>query len=134
MKLTVTTPTGVAYDGNADAIHIETDHGPITVYSHHASLITQTKLGEMRIVDGAHTHSFLIRGGVLSIDNKTNSAHLLSLSADALANVTSLSLKNYLEEIEKVLAEGNAGTSDLSYQVLHGDKIALERKISKLDK
>ena len=75
MKLIITTPEKILFEGEAEKVNIPTDEGEITVLSHHASLISSVKKGKLRIESEKGDKIFENGQGVIEINH--NKASIL---------------------------------------------------------
>ena len=82
MKLIITTPEKIIFEGDAEKVNISTTDGVITVLSHHISLISSVKRGEMRISTGEKDRIFKNGSGVIEINH--NKASILLKNCDEL--------------------------------------------------
>lgn len=132
MQITITTPDTVVMENRQiDGVYVESDSGPTAILNRHASLITTSQLGTLRVVAANQTESYMVRGAILQMDNPTNTLTISALACDETGEVTQVSLQNYLEYLTKALAESTASHDSLKYQFLAGEKIAIERKVAK---
>lgn len=75
MKLIITTPEKIIFEGEAEKVNIPTTDGEITVLSHHISLISSVKRGEIRLSMGEVDKVFKNGSGVIEINH--NKASIL---------------------------------------------------------
>ena len=68
-ELTVSTPDGNAYEGDAEALFVRGSEGDLAVLANHAPLVTAVKEGECRIVRGDDEIKAEIKAGLLSVSD-----------------------------------------------------------------
>ncbi len=130
MLLTLVTTTGTLYDRQEIAgLYAETSAGPMLMLDHHASLIASMPLGHLRIISPESSSTLLLRGAVIEIDNPTNHATIRALTSDEVSATAELNLRNYLTQLQAVLAQPNIDTESFKYRFLHNEKIVLERQL-----
>ena len=78
MKLIITTPEKIVFEGDADKVNINTADGEITVLSKHISLISAVKEGKIRIGTEKGEKVFKNSAGVIEINQNKASVLLRS--------------------------------------------------------
>ncbi len=66
MKVKVTKPDSILFDGEANLVQLPGTNGLFEILPHHAPIISALAKGQLRIVtDDKQTHNYEIRGGVV---------------------------------------------------------------------
>ena len=68
-KLTVVTPDGKAYQGQADSVVAKTVLGDICILSHHADIVTVINVGRVKITLDGKSRMAACSGGLLSMSH-----------------------------------------------------------------
>ena len=130
MLLSITTPDQVVCtDRKINGVFVQTDDGPIAILDHHASLITISKLGTLRVVADRETDTYTLRDATLQMDNAKNRLTILALSCVETSEQTKLDLSNYLQYLKKALSAENLDRASLKYKFLEGERISVEKKV-----
>ena len=130
MLLSITTPNQViCTDRHISGVFVQTDDGPIAILDHHASLITTSKLGVLRVVAGKETDTYTLRNATLQMDNAKNHLTIIALACDETGEQTELDLGNYLEYLKQALSGSDLDPSSLKYKFLEGEKISVEKRV-----
>lgn len=128
MKLTITTPSRtIMTDREIDGVFVKTDMGPIAILDHHASLITTSRGGSLRVITDKETDTFTLRNATIQMDNAQNHLTILALSCEATSETSDLDLSNYLEYLKKALSDESLDKSSLKYKFLEGERISVEK-------
>ena len=129
MFLTITTPDKtICQNREVDAVFVKTDDGPIGILDHHASLVTTTSSGSMRVVADHETDTYTLRNATLRVDNPTNSLTILALSCIETSEQTELDMSNYLDYLNQALSDPSLDKSSLRYKFLEGERISVVKK------
>ena len=129
MLLSITTPAQVVCaNRQINGVFVVTDDGPIAILDHHASLITTSHLGTLRVVADKETDTYTLRHATLQMDNAKNQLNILALACDEISEQTELDLNNYLAYLKKALSEDNLDRTSLKYKFLEGERISVEKK------
>ena len=123
-KLTIRTPESDIFDGEATAISVNTEGGDMDIFADHASITATITFSPISVKNGNKEDVYMARNGVLLFNNETNSAVILALYCEHKSEVSQQSAKEYLQFIEKQLAEGK-GLSDFQILYLKGEKFAV---------
>ncbi|MFA5270589.1 MAG: hypothetical protein WC400_03220 [Patescibacteria group bacterium] len=130
MLLSITTPDQTLFtEKPISGVFVQTDDGPIAILDHHASLVTISKLGTLRVVAGKETDTYLLRNATIQMDNAKNQLTILALSCDETGEQTELDLNNYLAYLKQALSGENLDRTSLKYKFLEGERISVEKKI-----
>jgi F0F1-type ATP synthase epsilon subunit len=128
MFLTITTPSRTVMTARPiTGVFVKTDVGPLAILNNHASLITTSRAGTLRIVDDKETTTWNIRNATIQMDNATNHLTILALSCEPLGNLTQLNLDNYLSYLNKALSDDSLDKSSLKYKFLEGERISVTK-------
>lgn len=128
MFLTITTPSKVVMtDREISGVFVKTDTGPIAILDHHASLITTSQSGSLRIITNKEVDSFILRNATIQMDNAKNHLTILALSCEATGETNDLDLSNYLDYLKKALSDDSLDKSSLKYKFLEGERISVEK-------
>lgn len=106
-----------------------TDNGPLAILDHHASLITISRAGSLRILTDKETDTFTLRNATIQMDNAKNHLTILALSCEATGETNDLDLSNYLEYLKKALSDDSLDKTSLKYKFLEGEKISVEKDV-----
>jgi F0F1-type ATP synthase epsilon subunit len=112
-------------------VFVVTDDGPIAILDHHASLVTTSKFGMIRVVSGKETDTYILRNATLQMDNAKNHLTILALVCDETREQTELGLGNYLAYLKKALSDENLDRTSLKYKFLEGERIMVEKQTKK---
>lgn len=103
LHVSITTPEGTIYSGNADAVTLPTATGEITVLPHHVPLISIVLPGTIMLKSGGETHFLAVSRGVVEIDGKT--IRILADSADRVDELEEEAIERAKASAEKLKAE-----------------------------
>jgi F0F1-type ATP synthase epsilon subunit len=132
MLLSITTPNQALFkDKTISGVFVVTDDGPIAILDHHASLVTTSKFGMIRVVSGKETDTYILRNATLQMDNAKNHLTILALVCDETREQTELGLGNYLAYLKKALFDENLDRTSLKYKFLEGERIMVEKQTKK---
>ncbi len=119
--VSVVTPEGAAFEGDAEMLIVPGDAGEIGVLARHASLVAMLKAGSTRVhLDGGEVREFATGPGFFQVlDNRA-----IALVDDAIAagEIDTARAQRQLEEAQAELARVEAGDST-------ADKWQLEQRI-----
>ncbi|HCW32667.1 MAG: hypothetical protein UT36_C0004G0047 [Candidatus Peregrinibacteria bacterium GW2011_GWF2_39_17] len=127
-KLNIRTPDQKIYENEARSISLNSDDGQMQIFANHASLTTSITFSKIVVTEENVEEIFMVRNGMLFINNQENTAILLALYCQKQSEVSHQTSKEYLEFLEKQLHDG----SDLSeFQILYleGEKLAVEQQL-----
>lgn len=71
LKLTVTSPEGIRYEGEAERVTLPGAKGSFTLLPRHAALISSLTAGVVRFVAGGEEHKIPIAGGFAEVNQDT---------------------------------------------------------------
>lgn len=69
--LTVATPDGVRFDGEAESLLVRTSDGDVEILAGHTELVASVATGRVRIKDGTNERLASASGGFLSVEKKS---------------------------------------------------------------
>jgi len=130
MLLSITTPNQVVCtDRHINGVFVQTDDGPIAILDHHASLITISKFGTLRVVADKEADTYTLRNATLQMDNAKNHLTILALACVETSEQTELDLDNYLKYLKTALSAEGLNRTSLKYKFLEGERISVEKKV-----
>lgn len=106
--LTIRTPDEEIINDNVESLTLTTEEcGIMEVLPHHASLTGMVFFSPLIVKMGDREEDFIAKRGVLLVSNEDNSATLLCLSCQKKKEITTQTIKEYLEFIEQKLKQGS---------------------------
>lgn len=128
--LSIRTPNEDIFSGEAYGLHISSEGGDMEVFANHAS-VTASLLFSPVVVKSDKDEEFIARNGLFLFDNQANKATILALNCEKKSEVSHQTVKEYLEFVEKQLAEGKE-LSDFQILYLKGEKLAVEQQMEEM--
>lgn len=128
-KLSIRTPEGNVFEGEATSIRLRAENGQMQVFSNHASLLSTIVFSRIVVDTPQGEEVYLGRRGIFSFDNANNSATLLTLYCEAEGKVDLTNAEDYLKFIEEQMAKGEK-LSEFQLTYLEGEKLAITQQIA----
>lgn len=108
LHVSITTPDGTVFQGNADAVTLPTAAGEITVLPKHIPLVSIVLPGTIVLKKGSETHFLAVARGVVEIDGKE--VRILADSADRVDELEEQAVLRATQEAERLKNEKRADT------------------------
>lgn len=129
-NLTIRTPEGDVFQGDATSIRLRAENGQMQIFANHASLLA-TLLFSRIIVDTVEGEQvYLARRGIINFNNKENSATLLVMYCQEESEVDLTTAEEYLKFIDEQIKQGK-DLSKFQLTYLEDEKLAIETQIAK---
>ena len=110
-SLSVVTPEGAAYEGEAERLIVPGDAGEIGVLARHAPLVAMLRAGEIRIKSGGEWQSFAAGPGYFKVQR--DRAIVLVDDAVRAEEIDVEQARREIEEAEALLERAEAGEEEL---------------------
>jgi len=122
LNLSITTPTGVIFDGDVSHVNLPGKEGEFGVYPNHASLLSLLDAGIIMIDDNGKQESVLIDWGYVEIEE--HSVCVLVDNAVSLSGDTESIMAEKLDEAKNLLESAKAKNSNIGVLQAQVDRIA----------
>jgi F-type H+-transporting ATPase subunit epsilon len=109
--LSLVTPEGVAYEGEADMLIVPGDAGEIGVLPRHAPLVAMLRAGEIRVKKGLDWQTFAAGPGYFTI--KQDRAVVLVDDAVRAEDIDVQQARREVEEARALLKRAEAGDEEI---------------------
>lgn len=103
LHVSITTPDGTIFQGEADAVTLPTANGEITILPHHVPLISIVLPGTIMLKTGKDTQFLAVSRGVVEIDGK--GVRILADSADRVEALEEEAIEKARITAEKLKTE-----------------------------
>ena len=110
-SLSVVTPEGAAYEGEAERLIVPGDAGEIGVLARHAPLVAMLRAGEIRIKSGGEWQSFAAGPGYFKVQR--DRAIVLVDDAVRAEEIDVEQARREIEEAEALLQRADAGDEEI---------------------
>jgi F-type H+-transporting ATPase subunit epsilon len=110
-SLSVVTPEGAAYEGEAERLVVPGDAGEIGVLARHAPLVAMLRAGEIRIKSGGEWQSFAAGPGYFKVQR--DRAIVLVDDAVRAEEIDVEQARREAEEAEALIERDDAGDEDV---------------------
>lgn len=110
-SLSVVTPEGAAYEGEAERLVVPGDAGEIGVLARHAPLVAMLRAGEIRIKSGGEWQSFAAGPGYFKVQR--DRAIVLVDDAVRAEDIDVEQARREIEEAEALLERAEAGDEEI---------------------
>lgn len=100
-KLSIHTPKGSAFEGEAESLTIQTDDGQIQIFSGHLALASTLTFSRTEVVTGQIRREFLLRQGLVSVKDGGSMVSVLALDAESVETAQVETLEEYLAFISE---------------------------------
>jgi F-type H+-transporting ATPase subunit epsilon len=112
LQLEIVTPERLAYSDTVDAVVLPGSEGELGVLPHHAPLISNLGVGELRIRKGGAEETFAIVGGFLQV--LPDRVVVMAETADMASEIDLEKAREARREAERALEGGYHEGADLS--------------------
>ena len=109
--LSLVTPEGAAYEGEAERLIVPGDAGEIGVLARHAPLVAMLRAGEIRIKSGGEWQSFAAGPGYFKVQR--DRAIVLVDDAVRAEDIDVEQARREIEEAEALLERAEAGDEEI---------------------
>jgi F-type H+-transporting ATPase subunit epsilon len=110
-SLSVVTPEGAAFEGEAERLVVPGDAGEIGVLARHAPLVAMLRAGEIRIKSGGEWQSFAAGPGYFKVQR--DRAIVLVDDAVRAEDIDVEQARREIEEAEALLERAEAGDEEI---------------------
>lgn len=110
-SLSVVTPDGAAYEGEAERLIVPGDAGEIGVLARHAPLVAMLRAGEIRIKSGGEWQSFAAGPGYFKVQR--DRAIVLVDDAVRAEDIDVEQARREIEEAEALLERAETGEEEI---------------------
>ncbi len=112
LRLEIVTPERLAYEDDVDSVVCPGSEGELGILPHHAPLLSNLGVGELRIRKGGTEEFFAIAGGFLQV--LPDKVVVMAETADMASDIDLESAETARREAERALAEGFEEPADLA--------------------
>ena len=105
LHLEIVTPERLAYSDEVDEVVCPGSEGELGILPHHAPLVTNLGVGELRIHKGGQQESFAIVGGFLQV--RPDRVVVLAETADMASEIDLQKAHQAREEAERALGDAD---------------------------
>ncbi|MBP6084761.1 hypothetical protein KA517_00790 [Candidatus Gracilibacteria bacterium] len=131
--VTIRTPDQTLSFQDVDCINLVTEDGPLVVYAKHASLTAKISFSVVRVKHGNLEEGFMVRNGLLFINNDQNSVTLLAYTLDQVTEVSIETIEAYLARVKDQLA-GSVPLLPIQFRYLENERLTLTQQLTILRK
>jgi F0F1-type ATP synthase epsilon subunit len=131
--VTIRTPDQTLSFQDVDWINLVTEDGPLVVYAKHASLTAKISFSVVRVKHGNLEEGFMVRNGLLFINNDQNSVTLLAYTLDQVTEVSIETIEAYLARVKDQLA-GSVPLLPIQFRYLENERLTLIQQLTILRK
>lgn len=131
--VTIRTPDQTLTFTEVDCINLVTEDGPLVVYAKHASLTAKISFSIVKVKHGTIEEGFMIRNGLLFVNNDQNSVTLLAYTLDQVTEISIETIEAYLARVKDQLAT-NSSLLPIQYRYLENERITLVQQLTILRK
>ena len=133
-SLTVRTPEAqVLQIDNARGLKVRTEGGQVEILPGHATMVGTILFSKMIVMTEDSEQEYIVQRGMLFVSQEDKSVQVLAYQCKLLQDIEYKSAKEYLEFVEKKLAEGG-DLNDFQLQYLENEKIAMVQQVKELEK
>jgi F-type H+-transporting ATPase subunit epsilon len=122
LRLEIVTPERLAYSDDVDAVNCPGIEGELGILPHHAPLLSELGLGELRIRKGGQSESFAIAGGFVQV--RPDKVVVLAETADLASEIDLEAAEQARRDAEKAMSEAFNEPADLAQA-----RVAMERAL-----
>lgn len=112
LRLDIVTPERLAFSDEVDEVICPGIEGQLGILPHHAPLLTQLGVGELRVKRGGTEESFAIFGGFLQV--RPDKVVVMAETADLAAEIDLEMAEEARREAQRALEAGYVETADLA--------------------
>ncbi len=116
-----------------ESVSVVTDKGPMIIYGKHASLTGKIAFSVLKIKHGNMLESFMVRNGLLFINNDENAVVILASTIEQIAEVSIETIESYLAKVRDQL-ENDQTLLPIQFRYLENEKLTLMEQLSVLKK
>ncbi len=114
-----------------ESVSVVTSTGPMIIYSKHASLTGNIAFSVLRIKHGSTIDSFMVRNGLLFINNNEDSIVILASTIELLSEVSLETIESYLLKVKEQLENGQ-DLLPIQFKYLENERLTLIEQLSVL--
>ena len=112
LRLEIVTPERLAYADDIDAVNCPGIEGELGILPHHAPLLSQLGVGELRIRKGGQSESFAIAGGFVQV--RPDKVVVLAETADLASEIDLEAAQQARRDAERAMSEAFSEPADLA--------------------
>ncbi len=131
--VTIRTPDQTISFTDVDYINLVTEDGPLVIYAKHASLTAKVLFSVVKVKHGTVEEGFMVRNGLLFVNNDQNSVTLLAYTLDQVTEISVETIEAYLTRVKDQLAS-NMSLLPIQYRYLENERITLVQQLTILRK
>lgn len=120
----ISTAEGVAFHGNVESVVLRCEDGLIAILPGHLSLFSTIAFTKLVIRSGKETTEFMVRHGLLSVDQLTNSAKVMAFECVKASEFREETLLEYHKMLLEELKNDELGATQVMF--LQGELDSLE--------
>lgn len=128
INLKIVSPEKIAYQGEADLLHVTTEMGEIEIYPGHVSLVSTISFGRALVKNGNIDTEFIIRHGVVSCNQDTSEVRLEAFACEKAEEIKHESIREYRVFIQEQLKRDDL--TEFQTQFLTEQSASLEEMIN----
>ena len=127
-RVTIRTPDEEILDlTQVRSLTVSTDKGPMIIMSHHASMTAVTAGSPLLIVTDRLEERYMLRRGVVSVNNRRNHVTVLAIACEKLSSMNKQRVSDYLKSIKDMLKKGSLSPRQRQY--LRQEELAMDEQL-----
>lgn len=131
--VTIRTPDQTLSFTDVESINLVTEDGPLVVFAKHASITAKVSFSIVKVKHGNMEEGFMVRNGLLFINNDQNSVTLLAYTLDKVTEISVETIEAYLDRVKDQLAS-DAVLLPIQYRYLENERLTLIQQLTILRK
>lgn len=127
--LTVRTPEAEILNQEAvTALRITTEGGEMEIKANHATVVGTILFSKMIVSTAEGSDEYIVQRGMIFVSQEEHKVQVLVYQCKKIEEIEYKSAKEYLEFVEKQLAEG-ADLNDFQMEYLQNERIAMVKQV-----
>lgn len=99
--LTITSPLGKAYSGQAICLTLQSDDGEIQILPGHTGLLSTFTASRLEIFEQQKRQEFILHQGLIKVSQDGTKVEIAAMAAEPVESVRIESLEEYIKFVEK---------------------------------
>lgn len=128
MHLIIRTPDKDHFDGQADAVRLQTELGEMEILPGHASLQGTIVFSPLRVRNGNEEEDFVVQRGFAMVDSEKDTITVLVYGCEKRAELSYKTAQEYLAFIVQSL-EKRESFNQYQIDYLEGERIAMSKTV-----
>lgn len=127
-NLIIQSPQRILFQGEGDYVAVTTELGDMEIYPNHATLLATISFSKTKIKNAEHEQDFLMRNGLIIVDNEKNEVKLLAQYCEKLSDIDFKTIEEYKNFVLQKL-EKKEELNDFQIKHLEQESTSLEQMI-----